>query len=118
VVPAAGLLEDAGPWTRSIDDVAKRRAAVTAFASALFNIDNYSAGQKMMRYEEDAAWRSATLTQLAGMAVAGKPAAAMAGQSAAEAMRTNSVRFGKSLDYESVFQGQTNSQTVREPKEK
>lgn len=120
---ATKLLEEAGPWTRSIDDIPRRRAAVTAFASALFNFDNYAAGQKVMQYEEDAAWRSATLTQLAGMAGSDKAAPSMAGldvRSGAPAsqMPAESVQFGKTLDYERVFQGQINSQTVRESREK
>lgn len=65
---AAALLDQAGPWTPAIDDVSRRRQAVVSFASALFNLDDYLAGQHMLQKEADAAWRSETLAQLASLA--------------------------------------------------
>jgi hypothetical protein len=62
---AAALLDRAGPWTRSIDSVGSRRQALVAFATALFNLDDFDAGRKMLDQESDPAWRSDVL---AGMA--------------------------------------------------
>ena len=65
---AAKLLDEAGEWTRSIDSIGRRRQAVTGFASALFNLDDYAAGERMISREEDAVWGADMLTQLASMA--------------------------------------------------
>ena len=125
---AVSLLAEAGPWSRSIDDVQRRRQAVVAFASALFNLDDFAAGQKMIQFEEDAAWRSATLTQLATMAEQNEvkykavrmasdagAASAATDQRAMNAPSTPSAAFGRELDYIQIFKGQRNSQTVKDP---
>jgi hypothetical protein len=62
---AAQTLEEAGPWTKSIDNVDLRRRAVISFATALFNLDEFSRGQAMLKNEGDASWRSDMLAQLA-----------------------------------------------------
>lgn len=62
---AAKTLEEAGPWTKSIDNVDLRRRAVISFATALFNLDEFGGGQKMLKNEGDASWRSDMLAQLA-----------------------------------------------------
>jgi len=42
---AAQLLAEAGPWTRAIDDVKRRRQAVVSFAATLFSLDELTRGQ-------------------------------------------------------------------------
>lgn len=118
---AATLLERAGPWTRDIDDITERRRAVTAFACALFNLDRYGAGQRVLQHEDDAAWRSDTLLALAtpsamlpGM-TAGAPLAhfqqtnGTAGE--AELRVADKPSYGKQLNYDAVFRGRQKSQT-------
>lgn len=123
---AAGkLVDQAGPWTKSIDDLQRQRQAVLTFANVLFNLNDYEAGQRMLRNQGDAAWRSETLAQLAAQAgqkygspVAYSslaPAAAEADSSAGRIeSRSSSVlsSFGRPLGYRQVFQNQTHSQTL------
>lgn len=124
---ASKVLGQAGAWTQSIDDVARRRQAVVSFASALFNLDDYAAGQKMLQHEGDAAWRSETLQKLAQLAAEQAPVvrdqalrASMPKAAASEAREQNeadgsfsaSPYFGRRLDYKTVFQNQSKSQTV------
>lgn len=116
---AARLLTEAGPWTQSIDHVERRRQAVVGFASALFNLDDFAAGQQMLRHEPDPAWRSDTLIGLASMdrkrhdvQPSAPQAAEMREESSPRLRATTDDRyFGKQLNYRDVFQGQTNSQT-------
>jgi hypothetical protein len=117
---AAGLLAEAGPWTKSIDDVRLRRLAVVSFASALFNLDDFARGQQMLRQEDDASWRSDTLTLLAAASM-GAPAESGRVRFASsppsqpdmqdEAAVLVTPQYGKQLNYEQVFRGQKNSQT-------
>lgn len=134
---AASLLDEAGAWTRSIDNVRRRREAVTGFASALFNLDDYAAGERMIGREQDAAWGADTLTQLANMAqpasggtvfavsaprmgieggLAGSiPAAAatppVQSQGTMGAGADYRATFGKEVSYRYVFQNQSRPQT-------
>ena len=129
---AAALLALAAPWTPSIDDVSRRRQAVVSFASALFNLDDYSAGQRMLQSETDAAWRSDILTQLSSLAGQGDSRASdtryksAERQSLAPVMSANQGAldnrvpeqmqsqpyFGRQLGYRSVFQSNLKSNTV------
>jgi hypothetical protein len=131
---AAEILSEAGPWTKAIDDVPRRRQAVVSFAAALFNLDDFPAGQKMLRNEPDAAWRSDTLTRLAmltssdadrvqtepHMAMSPSRAGGRGGieqrvqQAQPEQVDVANPYFGKQLNYNQVFRGQRNSQTAKE----
>jgi hypothetical protein len=130
---AAQVLCEAGPWTKAIDDVPRRRQAVVSFAAALFNLDDFTNGQKMLRNEPDASWRSDTLTQLAMLTSSdtdqkrSEPRTAMsypqAGgrrggaqqvqQAQIEQVDVANPYFGKQLNYNQVFRGQRNSQTSK-----
>ncbi len=125
---AGKTLVAAGPWTKSIDDVTRRRSAVVSFASALFNLDDFGGGQAMLRNEDDPAWRSDILLRMASaptydsrqMNQADAPAALSASMSKAnelklhaDALQGSAPYFGKSLRYRDVFQGQQNSQTAK-----
>jgi len=132
---AAALLARAGPWTKWIDNLAWKRQALVAFATALFNLDDFDAGQKMVEQETNAVWRSdvlATMAQAAqeeqvqtssGVTVAeargfvargllAAPAPASIGPSAPA--NNNQPFFGKSLDYDRVFKNQKNAQTTQD----
>lgn len=131
-LPAAkNLLVSAGGWAREIGDKNERRTALTTFASALFNLDEYTAGQTVMRQDPDASWRSETLSALASAANPEntEPRAATA---VAHAVREHasdervaerrsiqpSGSYGVPLNYQSVFRGKERSATVKpeEPK--
>lgn len=125
---AAALLDQAAPWTPSIDDIAQRRQAVVSFASALFNLDDYLAGQRMLQKESDAAWRSEILTQLASLAGQGEsPAIAerklpmisgeqLSPTAGAPAQLQPQIQgqpyFGRQLGYKQVFQNNLRSNTT------
>ncbi len=106
---AAAIMAKSGPWTKSIDNLQQRREAEVSFASALFNFDDYAAGQAMLRQDDDAAWRSDTLARLAAIPVGGAPSAV-----AAEPRMDAPKAFGRSLDYEKVFQNQVKSNTSKD----
>ena len=108
---AAAILSKAGPWTRSIDDLKQRREALVSFASALFNFDDYVAGQNMLQQDDDPAWRSDTLTRLANFSPA-NPAVVADEKSTASRQRLEP--YGKSLDYRKVFQNQIKSNTSKD----
>lgn len=126
---AAQLLDEAGAWTRSIDSVSLRREAVTGFASALFNLDDYAAGERMIGREQDPSWGADTLMQLASMAqpsgtisyyagaapaarapAMAAPMADVAGPGPGGSMRGGPA-FGKEVNYRYVFQNQSRPQT-------
>ncbi len=121
---AADLLAEAGPWTKNIDQIDHRRLAVVSFAGALFNLDDFAKGQAMLKNEDDAAWRSDTLTQLASMPVdRGRSGyadsanevilgAAVSAPSRATTSPGSRQYFGQKLNYREVFQGQFNSKTL------
>jgi hypothetical protein len=122
---AAMVLAESGPWTKAIDDVARRRQAVISFAAALFNLDDFTRGQQMLRQEDDAAWRSDTLTQLASLPVrsgwgsdyaadASVPAGAVEEMEMRREAATSQPWFGKQLRYRDVFRGQQRSQTEKD----
>jgi hypothetical protein len=111
---AAGLLTSAGPWTQSIDNLAARRQALIAFSAALFNLDDFDAGQKMLAQEPDAAWRSDVLASMAQMPAAGKDMSAAAVSSVTAPQSIIQPFYGKSLDYEQVFKNQTKSNTSKD----
>jgi hypothetical protein len=115
---AARMLAAAGPWTKSIDDVARRRQAVVSFAAALFNLDDYAAGQKLLRNEDDPAWRSDTLTRFASLPVQRDSLKAAPGfrepqatSPAADESFNPTPYYGKTLRFRDVFQNQQRSQT-------
>ncbi len=119
---AADLLAKAGPWAREIDSVPQRRQALVAFASALFNFDDFKAGQSVLRQDDDAAWRSDMLVALATPVerhdyktanTSELRAAHEVDQGMADAPSSLSAQpyFGQKLRFEDVFQGQTKSQT-------
>lgn len=62
---AVALLMKSGDWAESIPVSGDRRAARLAFASALFNLEDYDAGAAILRKERDALWSSDALIQLA-----------------------------------------------------
>jgi len=126
---AAKFVTDSGPWTKGLESPVQRRRALVGFASVLFNLDDYTGGQKMLRYDDDVAWRTDTLASLAAMQeVTGDqslytnkssaPQAVMEQQTGAAIQASptpeESQPFGRSLDYRSVFQNQKNSQTVKD----
>jgi hypothetical protein len=132
---AAALLAKAGPWTKWIDNLSWKRQALVAFATALFNLDDFDAGQKMVEQETHAAWRSDVLATMAQAAqeeqvqtVSGVPVAAAEargfvtrGLSAGHVSigplvpaNNNQPFFGKSLDYDRVFKNQKNAQTTQD----
>ena len=121
-LPAArDLLVMAGPWAREISNQPERRSALTTFASALFNLDEYAAGQTVMRQDPDAAWRSETLSALASAAnpenaepTAARAAALsrdVAAHQASQSARQSKSSYGVPLNYRTVFEGKQRSET-------
>ena len=104
---AVEFLTKAGAWTRSIDDVPARRQATASFAAALFNLDDFQAGQSMLKQDDDPTWRSDTLAKFASISEGG-------GRLEAKAGSAEMPRFGRDLHYKQVFQGQVNSQTTKD----
>lgn len=96
---------------------------MTGFASALFNLDDYAAGERMISREEDPVWGADVLMRLANMAQPAGDGPVLAATSlrkeAAQAPRSapvgfsleDSRTFGKEVSYRSVFQNQTRPQT-------
>lgn len=127
--PAADLLADAGAWTRQIDDLAERRRALVAFASALFNLDEYERGQEVLRRDDEPTWRSDTLLALSRRWEAKSPerlarderlmrqhhvvgnVAPTAAAMEAEILPIDEPTYGKRVDFGSVFQDQARSKT-------
>jgi hypothetical protein len=62
---AVALLMKSGDWAQAIASAQDRRNARLAFASALFNLEDYEAGAGILRKEKDALWSSDALIQLA-----------------------------------------------------
>jgi hypothetical protein len=131
---AGKMLAKSGPWTKNIDDVKLRRQAVVSFATALFNLDEYPAGQAMLKNEGDASWRSdmlATLAMQVQPRASSMPmAAARTSNAKAESVSQMAPQlavdedsrqqmtepggtnyFGKNLRYRDVYQNQLRSQT-------
>jgi hypothetical protein len=125
---AVALLEKSGNWASSIIAESTRRSARLAFASALFNLEAYEAGATMLRKEGDALWSSDAMVALATPVsyyasahqnhVVGQ--AAYAAESPPAAMPVADVReeqrvaqpgaaYGKTLSFDSVFEGRTSS---------
>jgi len=112
---AAAILDLAGPWTRSIDDITRRRQAVVSFASALFSLDDFPAGQRMLRHEPNATWRSQTLQQLASLDQFSKQHEARGGRAdASEPSAATPAFYGRQLNYEQVFKNNLRSNTESE----
>ncbi len=120
---AAELLGKSGPWAREIDSTPQRRQALVAFSSALFNLDDYKAGQAVLRQDDDAAWRSDMLVTLAAPVEKKArhqdrqqmPAALMSmEQSQADAPATSVPSYGQKLNYRDVFQDQKRSRTQQD----
>jgi hypothetical protein len=120
---AAKMLEKAGPWTRAIDHLEKSRAAVIAFATALFNLDEYERGQAMLGHVADAGWRSEKLQALAMQPVDSRISAYAARKSSAEStvavdaagepqmVPGSTGYYGKNLQYRNVYQNQLRANT-------
>jgi hypothetical protein len=104
---AVDFLTRAGPWTRSIDDVPARRQATSSFAAALFNLDDFQAGQNMLKQDDDPVWRADTLARFASISEGG-------GGRGASQIAAEFPQFGRDLRYRQVFQGQVKSQTVKD----
>jgi hypothetical protein len=124
---AAELLAKSGPWTKSIDSIPLRRQALVAFATALFNLDDFTAGQTMLRQEPDPAWRSDVLAGMAQsdaaqfrpaelMTLRHSSAAASEALAPADASLMPSTQpfFGRQLNYDQVFKNQKKSQTTKD----
>lgn len=110
---AAELLGRAGPWTKSIDNLSQRRQALIAFSTALFNLDDFDAGQKMLGQEPDAAWRSDVLAGMAQIAPAESFASDSSGSLRVQSP-TSQPFYGRSLNYEQVFKNKRASQTSKD----
>ena len=81
---SAAILRESGDWAQRIRDRAERRKACTVIASDLFLCDDYRGGDALLRHDDDAAWRSDILLQLAKSAIPQKS-------------------YGSSLNFERVF---------------
>ena len=62
---SAKFVREAGPWAAAIDDVPDRRAVLLIFADSLFGCEDYDGGLAMLRHEDDPAWRSERLEEMA-----------------------------------------------------
>lgn len=91
---AIELLREAGPWAKKIDNPAERRKALSGFAAALFNLDAFSDGQAVLKQDDDAIWRTDTLTAMS------QPAP---GSSWLSSSRET---YGKQMDYNANFRQQ------------
>lgn len=110
---AATVLVEGGDWAAKIDDRATRRAAFVAIAADLFRCADYEGGRAVLRHDQDAAWRSDSLTALASAAGPIRvmayppmlPAEASTNYSIAPARDTGqSVQsFGKPVDFRSNY---------------
>ncbi|MBL8949265.1 MAG: hypothetical protein JNK82_00715 [Myxococcaceae bacterium] len=123
---AIAILEKSGNWASSIVADSTRRSARLAFASALFNLEDYEGGAAMLRKEGDALWSSDAMVALAApttfFAAAHRGQQPVGVQFAAEAPveaqmardayappPAPSQAYGKSLSFDSVFEGRTSS---------
>jgi len=95
---AVALLAKAGLWAGEIASPDMRRRALMAFANRLFDLEEWDAGQKVLRHDADAAWRSDTL-------------AAMANIGRGDESKTS---FGRSVDYKSVYLNQELQMNLRQ----
>ena len=121
VASAAALLARAGEWVSAIDEKTERRTARLAFAVAQFNLNAYEGGVVTLRHELDPVWSSDMMLALAAPASATNSDEQRAGYASAmgapaavtrkEEGSFNAARYGVSLDYKQVFQG--NAQSVR-----
>ncbi len=124
---AVALLTKSGDWASSILAESTRRSARLAFASALFNLEDYDAGAVMLRKEGDALWSSDAMVALAtptsyyasahrnrapDIAFAPESPAVMREErapAAAPAPIQATQAYGKELSFDSVFEGRTSS---------
>lgn len=131
---AAALLEKSGDWAASIELAETRRMARLAFASALFNLEEYEAGATVLRKENDPVWSSEAMLRLASptsyYAYAPRPQPAQPAAMAPPPVAPTSVHaaesysfsddsdrappapaheYGKQVGFDSVFQGRTTS---------
>ena len=111
---AAALLAKAGPWTKSIDSVPQRRQALVAFSTALFNLDDFAAGQTMLSHETDAAWRSDVLASMAQFAMPAEGSIQFAAKQELSAPAATQPFYGRSLNFDQVFKNQKSSQTSKD----
>jgi hypothetical protein len=135
---AVALLMKSGDWAQAIGSTQDRRSARLAFASALFNLEDYEAGAAILRKEQDALWSSDALIQLASPgtmlasssrrleesahvnvpsvseAVSDVTAArpglfSFSSEPAVSSPPVPQHKYGKKLGFESVFQGRSSS---------
>lgn len=115
---AARLLSEAGPWLPKLDNLVERRQATVAFAAALFNFDDYDAGQQLLKTDKDAAWRSEQLQRLASIQPQRRESGSVFMGAAAEKVApdapSSQFDYGKNLGYRQVFQNQQKSQTSKD----
>jgi hypothetical protein len=125
--PAAiALLDKSGDWASSIEQEQTRRSARIAFASALFNLEDYDAGATVLRKEKDALWSSDAMLQLASPTsyyavaqaqaaptpvapLADAPPAITFDAEAPVAQPSPPPAYGKQLGFEPVFEGRVSS---------
>jgi len=62
---ASKFVREAGPWAAAIDDVEDRRTALLMFADSLFDCEDYDGGLAVLRHDDDPAWRSERLEEMA-----------------------------------------------------
>ena len=125
---AVALLMKSGTWAASILQPETRRSARLAFASALFNLEDYEAGAAVLRQENDPLWSSEAMMRLASPGsyyafarnevVNGAVAAQVtntalsedaADRAAPAAAAVPRQQYGKQLGFEGVFEGRTTS---------
>ncbi len=134
---AINVLTLGGEWAKGITASSDRRAARLAFAIALFNLNAYEGGVASLRGEEDAAWSSDTMLAIASRDADNARQEAYARGNEEQAVRLFksvvaspappamqdqvgsklggaginglSGNYGRSLGYQVVFQGQSNS---------
>jgi len=126
---AIALLEKSGNWAGSIINDSTRRSARLAFASALFNLEDYEAGATILRKESDPVWSSDAMVALAqpvsyyadahrsrgapvALAAEAPPAPEAAAREESPIVQPNAA-YGKSLSFDSVFEGRTSSTAKR-----
>jgi hypothetical protein len=122
---AAALLTEAGAWAKEIDSQSERRRALVAFASALFNLDQFEAGQAVLRNDDDPLWRSDLLAQMSvstaplargrdAYKAQGQRAIGPASEADFQEGGESASTYGRPLNYEEIFRNQRKSQTVKD----
>jgi hypothetical protein len=110
---AAKLLVESAAWAARIAKTEDRREALLEIADATFDCDDYPGGLATLRTDPDAAWRSDTLAMLAGSGSRtvdwassvgnGSVPGTIVGGVDAKEMLPIRKKFGRTVDYRSVF---------------